>query len=260
MKKIISLIAILILLASTVACEKENNNIETTGAASTTVQNSGITLFTTTEIISNKEDALTESDNGGGFIESGKYRQCYYDVPYDFVILVGEKEFDRWYDEIYEFDPDKSQIVAFIQYFNISKEVFEKTNLQMAKSFAEFNPTMRPLDYENQQTYEIYNADIIYTFDDEIINEYYLTPDYPYCADFEYEAAIERGTYQTQTKDWVDIEAMEAEIIAKYGEAEIVTDAAEQTTSETAGEITTATETTLPEAQITPETDVRITE
>lgn len=94
----------------------------------------------------------------------------------------------------------------------------------MAKSFAEFNPTMRPMDYENQQTYEIYNADVIYTFDDEIINEYYLTPDYPYCAYFEYEAAVRRGEYTPRTEVWVDVEAMEAEIIGKYGEAEIVTE------------------------------------
>ncbi len=259
MKKLIALIVILVLLVLTVACEKEKETNKTT-TITESIQTYETLSSTTAYKVDNLKENEPQNDNGGGYIESGKYRQRYNNVPYDFVILVGEKEFDRWYDEIYEFNPDKSQIVAFIQYFNISKEVFEKTNLQMAKSFAEFNPTMRPLDYENQQTYEIYNADIIYTFDDEIINEYYLTPDYPYCADFEYEAAIERGTYQTQTKDWVDVEAMEAEIIAKYGEAEIVTDDAEQTTSETADEITTVAETTLPEAQITPETDVRITE
>lgn len=244
MKKKVLLIIILALLASTVACEKENNNIETitptlktTETISTTTQISETTLLIK---MGNKEDTVSESDTGGGYIESGKYRQRYYNVPYDFVVLVGEEEFNNWYDEIYEFNSDKSQIVAFIQYFNISKEVFEKANLQMAKSFAEFNPTMRPMDYENQQTYEIYNTDIIYTFDDEIINEYYLTPDYPYCADFEYEAAVENGTYQSQTEEWVDVEAMEAEIIAKYGEAEIVT---EQKT-------TAAAETAVPETEI----------
>ena len=110
--------------------------------------------------------------------------------------------------------------------FDISKEDFEKINLQMAKDFVEWGekPTLRPMDFENQQTYEIYNADIIYSFDDEIINEYYLTPEYPYCAEFEYEAAIESGEYTSQTEEWVDVEAMEAEIIAKYGEAEITED------------------------------------
>ena len=225
MKKLIALIVILVLLVLTVACEKEKE----TGKTTTTTE--GIQTYealssTTMNKVDDLKENETKNDNGGGYIESGKYRQRYNSVPYDFVMLVGEEEFDRWYDEIYEFNPDKSQIVSFVQYFNISKEDFEKTNLQMAKSFAEFNPTMRPLDYENQQTYEIYNADIIYTFDDEIINEYYLTPDYPYCADFEYEAAVKRGEYTSQTEEWVDVEQMEAEIIAKYGEAEIVPETA----------------------------------
>ncbi len=228
MKKLIALLVILVLLVLTIACEKEKETGKTT-TTTESIQTYEALSSTTKHKVDGLKKNETKNDNGGGYIESGKYRQRYNNVPYDFVVLVGEKEFDRWYDEIYEFNPDKSQVVSFIQYFNISKEVFEKTNLQMAKSFAEFNPTMRPMDYENQQTYEIYNADIIYTFDDDIINEYYLTPDYPYCADFEYEAAVKRGEYTSQTEEWVDIEQMEAEIIAKYGEAEIVTEAAETT-------------------------------
>ena len=239
MKKLIALLVILVLLVLTVACDKERRTDMTSTTEKIQVQE---TLSTSTIYqIDNSKNDVIKTDNGGGYIESGKYRQCYYDVPYDFIVLVGEENFDRWYDDIYEFNPDKSQFVSFIQYFNISKEVFEKTNLQMAKSFAEFNPTMRPMDYENQQTYEIYNADIIYTFDDDIINEYYLTPDYPYCADFEYEAAVKRGEYTSQTEEWVDVEQMEAEIIAKYGEAEIVTEAAEITT-EVAEQQTTSKE------------------
>jgi hypothetical protein len=42
--------------------------------------------------------------------------------------------------------------------------------------------------------------------------------------DIEFEQAVERGEYTSQTEEWVDVEAMEAEIIAKYGEAEIVTE------------------------------------
>ena len=221
MKKLLSLSIIIVLVLLTVACNKvpvNNEFIKETG----TVQSDISTDLYVENTQEPQPPANNNSDVGGGIIESRKYRQCYYDVPYDFIILVGEEEYEKWYDETYEFNPDKSQIVPFIQYFNISKEDFEKTNLQMAKSFAEFNPTMRPMDYENQQTYEIYNADILYTFDDEIINAYYLTPDWPYGADFNFESAVERGEYTPRTEVWVDIEQMEAEIIAKYGETEIV--------------------------------------
>lgn len=243
MRKLIALIIILVLSILTVACEKEPRTDTTTSTTEIRQVQETLSISTTYQVDISKKDE-TKTDNGGGYIESGKYRQCYYDVPYDFIVLVGEEEYEKWYDEIYEFNSDKSQFVSFIQHFNISKEVFEKTNLQMAKSFAEFNPTMKPMDYENQQTYEVYNADIIYTFDDEVINEYYLTPDYPYCADFEYEAAVARGEYTSQTEEWVDIEAMEAEIIAKYGEAEIVTEPAtdEQSTQASIPEETEITE------------------
>lgn len=243
MKKIISLITILVFLVLTVACEKNGKNTETTTMDCKT-QETSITL--TTDVI-NGDKEETKSDNGGGYIESGKYRQRYYNVPYDFIVLVGKEEYEKWYDEIYEFNQDKSKMVSFVQYFNISKADFEKTNLQMAKDFVEWGekPTLRPMDYENQQTYEIYNADIIYTFDYDIINEYYLTPDYPYCADFEYEAAVKRGEYTSQTEEWVDIEQMEAEIIAKYGEIEIETTAEETVAvEESTAEITESAEQT----------------
>ena len=98
-------------------------------------------------------------------------------------------------------------MVLFIQHFNISREDFDRTNLSLAKDFVEMEEksTMKPQDYENQQPYEIYNSDIIYTFDDEIINEYYLTPDYPFCSDDEYEYALKNGTYETHTTDWIDV-------------------------------------------------------
>ena len=120
--------------------------------------------------------------------------------------------------------------VSFIQHFNFYREDFDRTNLPLAKDFVkmEEKPTMKPQDYENQQPYEIYNSDIIYTFDDEIINEYYLTPDYPFCFDDEY--ALKNGTYETRTTDWIDVEQMEAEINAKYGTQE--TTAVTETTAE----------------------------
>lgn len=242
MKKLIALLVILVLLVLTVACEKERRTDMTSTTENIQVQE---TLSTSTIYqIDNSEEYEIKNDDGGGYIESDKYRLRYYAIPYQFVSIVNREEYVEWKKNVLtqsENDTNIMRMVRFIKDFNISKEVFEKTNLQMAKSFAEFKPTMRPMDYENQQTYEIYNADIIYTFDDDIINEYYLTPDYPYCADFEYEAAVKRGEYTSQTEVWVDIEQMEAEIIAKYGEAEIVTEAAEITT-EVAEQQTTSEE------------------
>ena len=62
------------------------------------------------------------------------------------------------------------------------------------------------------------------TFDDQIINEYYLSREYPFVYESEFEQAVASGEYTPRTEVWIDVEEMEAEIIAKYGEAENVTE------------------------------------
>ena len=136
-------------------------------------------------------------------------------------------------------------IKQFIQHFGITREQFDKANLECARRIQNQlggKPCINPKDYANQEDDEVYNAEVIFTFDDNLIREYYLSPDYPYIFDFEYEEAVANGKYTSKTEKWIDIEQMEAEIIAKYGEAEIV---AETTTAEEAS--TAAEDTANPE-------------
>lgn len=173
----------------------------------------------------------SSTDVGGGTILQDKYRQCYYQIFYQLAILVDQKELEEWEDQAYAQDLNETNemlVKQFVQHFNISKEDFERANLELTKVLYEpgSETTMSPKDYVNQEMYEIYNADIIYTFDDEIINEYYLSPEYPFLYPFEYEQALENGTYQTRTTDWIIPEELEAEINAKYGapdEADLTT-------------------------------------
>ncbi|MGN0543528.1 MAG: hypothetical protein ACI4JG_08780 [Acutalibacteraceae bacterium] len=236
-KRIFAVIMSLALIMSITACGKKTEETEVSTTAMQTTGNDGNSMQSVAqnEEISANVSEKNKNDVGGGYIESKKYRQRYYTIPYDFALLVDQDELSEWEAEIYKTDPDetnKMTMVLFIQHFNISREDFDRTNLALAKSFAEWGdkPTMKPQDYENQQPFEIYNSDIIYTFDDEIINEYYLTPDYPFCSDDEYEYALKNGTYETRTTDWVDVEQMEAEINAKYGVQE--TTAVIETTAE----------------------------
>ena len=199
---------------------------------STDETNPTLPEITTTENVeeskTTKENSteIGQTDIGDGMILQGKYRQCYYQNFYQLEQLVDPEELDAWENEVYASDPDETNemvVKLFIQHFNISKEEFEKANLELAKAL--YLPgcevMMNPKDYVNQEMYEIYNADIIYTFDDEIINEYYLSGDYPYFYPDEFEEAVERGEYTPQTV-WVDVNQLEAEIIAKYGETEQV--------------------------------------
>lgn len=198
-----------------------------------------------------------DNNQGGAVIEARKYRVRYYSIPGPFADLVG-RDICREWELKYTYNvglPESMLMVNFVKTFNISKEDFEKANLQLAKALGKNNKLMmNPLDYTNQEIYEIFNADIIYTFDDEIINEYYLSHDYPFLYEHEYEEAVANGTYETRTTDWVDIEQMEAEIIAKYGEADIETTVTAETTATAETTITAESTEAATDSAITDET------
>ena len=227
MKKLVNiLITILLLSCCLFGCEKADVTETTTSTITQEEQSK------TEELIEKQETnrsfkETAQGDIGGGEIVQEKYRQCYYQIFYQLTQLVDEEELKEWEKRTYALDPDETNemvVKLFIQHFNISKEDFERANLELAKVLYAPNGSevmMNPKDYANQEMYELYNADIIYTFDDEIINEYYLSKEYPFLYGYEYEEALEAGTYETRTTDWVDIEQMEAEINAKYGAPEV---------------------------------------
>ncbi|MBQ2974695.1 MAG: hypothetical protein IJE19_10100 [Clostridia bacterium] len=169
-------------------------------------------------------------DQGGAELLPRKYRNNYYSVPASFSKIVGRAAYSEWEDEYlaenYPDDSNEMVMVAYVKAFDISKEDFERANLEYAKFIRDTysHICLDPQDYADQEMQEIYNADIIYTFDNEVINEYYLGIDYPFLNEYQYVDALEAGTYKTRTTQFITVEQMEAEIIAKYGEAEIATE------------------------------------
>lgn len=100
-----------------------------------------------------------------------QYRYIYYNMWNDFMNLAMEDEtrdFYEWtsiYSEECKDGYDEMILVSYIRYFNIPREEFDKA---VEKYIA--NHTVAQMMTE---MYEVPNADIIYTFDNEIINEYY---------------------------------------------------------------------------------------
>lgn len=190
---------------------------------------SDLQIETKTEKITESNIATSESDIGCGELLPRKYRNNYYSVPASFSAIVGRDAYFEWEDkylaENYPDDSNEMVMAAYVKAFNISKEDFDRANLEYAKFIEETysHICLDPQDYADQEMQEIYNADIIYTFDNEIINEYYLGIDYPFLNEYQYVEALEAGTYETRTTQFITVEQMEAEIIAKYGEEEIVT-------------------------------------
>lgn len=243
MKKLICILlsAMFVLCLFTSCSEKGGGETTTTATenSTTTEPDKTTTEAQGNETLSQSDNALNSqqtSDVGGGTMMGWeKYRSIYSSVPRPFINLVDVMEYQEWNDTKITEDPNEINVMVmkrFIEDFNISREDFDRANVEWAKIIKNgFNgqPVMNPQDFANQQINEVYNADIIYTFDDETINEYYLNHEYPFIYELEFKQAVENGTYQTQTKDWIDIEKMEAEINAKYGtsNAEVQTTAGE---------------------------------
>ncbi len=214
------------LLLCSASCFKSDKIASISNNSSLQEASTPVQEFSLTNAELKSEITEYTEDLGGGTIKVQKYRAIYYNIPAPFADLVGRTSYWEWYDNFILTDTsDKMLMPYFIEHFNITREQFDKANLEWAKGIHNnFNikPCIYPKDYANQMFGEVYNAEIIFTFDDDLINEYYLSPNYPYIYVVDYEKAVANGEYTPQTEVWVDIEQMEAEIIAKYGETEIV--------------------------------------
>lgn len=208
MKKIITVLTICILLFGLASCSQEKDKQTIFPNISLSNENSTETFKSKeTESKSGVKDSAS-TDIGGSDITQDKYRVCYYSINKFFSQLVDFEELQVWKENVYATYPNETNemvIKRFVQDFNISREDFDEANYLAAKMISEElqeAPMMNPKDYLNQEIYEVYNADIIYTFDDEIINEYYLSGEYPFCYQDEYENAVLSGEYKTQTTDF----------------------------------------------------------
>lgn len=179
----------------------------------------------TLQAIDTAAEAIEDGEPiGGGEITTQKYRRRYYSVTRPFVDLVGREEYWAWekknHDALYN-DPKQPMIVALIKEFNISREEFDKANLEMARIIRDEvgeTPLLEPHDYPSQEVYEVFNPDIIFTFDDELINEYYLChSNYQYVAENYVDEAVAEGKYEVRTKKFVFIE--DGKLVVRDSEA-----------------------------------------
>lgn len=219
MKRINILVITLFILLSFVACTSKESNkatnlTETT--LTTEIQATNSTIEKNT--FENKENNQND-DIGGGELTLQKYRSIYYCIPSPFWDIVDENSRENIYGDYWEQPYSEINIMRmriFVEEYNVPREKFDAANAEWARIVKEKlygTPVINPQDYANQEFDEVYNADIIYTFDDEIINEYYLSHDYPYCYESEYEEAVENGLYTTQTTKIIDLANLKNELL-----------------------------------------------
>lgn len=99
-------------------------------------------------------------------------RPIYFVVPTAFSDLVDEAEFSLWQSRA---SAENGMLIAqFAEYFNISKEDFEKANAAYALQIEEIYGEKAQVDPPQGKEYlEIFNSDIIYSFDKTVTDNYY---------------------------------------------------------------------------------------
>ena len=98
-----------------------------------------------------------------------RHRAVFYSIPADIERMVDDPEASIWVDEniLREADPTVMPLAAFIQRFNIQKEDFVAVVEEMRK-----NAIASGFDLYDED-FELPNADIIFTFDNELISHFY---------------------------------------------------------------------------------------
>jgi hypothetical protein len=121
---------------------------------------------------------LEPQDSSDGFEFKRKYRLAYYLLDYDYM-RVAINDQDEMYEWIQSIDEktnygefrNEMLLVTFIKEFDIPRDALEREVEGITKIRMDMNECK-----EGEKTHElceIPNLDIIYTFDNEIISEYY---------------------------------------------------------------------------------------
>jgi len=99
-----------------------------------------------------------------------KFRPRFYDMALPFAELVGLEVFDNWLLSRSDEERENENVaVSFIRDFNISREDFTRANEELRQIWADHGAS--PTDSDS---FELYPVDLIFTFDNERINRYFL--------------------------------------------------------------------------------------
>ena len=105
---------------------------------------------------------------------SGVYRKIYSVIPSQFVWLVDSAEYEEWAKNVSV--SGGMAMLQFVEHFDITREEFDSANEAYAaylNSTSGYSILGKPAS-EAEEEVEIFNAEVIYSFDKEKINSYYL--------------------------------------------------------------------------------------
>ena len=106
----------------------------------------------------------------GDIFDVGRFRPIFYTLPAPFADLVGRYVHLDWALSRSDEERDNENVaVSFIRYFNISREDFTKANEQLRLMWESIGASA-----QYSSAFELYPVDLIFTFDNELINEHFL--------------------------------------------------------------------------------------
>ncbi len=106
--------------------------------------------------------------------DSGNYREIYSVIPSQFVWLVDFEDYKIWKNTVDS--TNGMAMLQFVEHFGITREDFDSAN----KSYEAYINSLGKTALKNkpsnkaEESCEIFNAEIIYSFDRETIDSYYL--------------------------------------------------------------------------------------
>lgn len=173
MKKII-IFSILTLFIVLVACQA-NGDITVPADVTTELETTTEAITETIEITTTEQRTTLRSDIIPP--ELGQFRPIFYSLSAFYANLVDREILHAWEMARIESGEFHRECVAvsFIRDFNISREDFEQAN-ERERVFLE----ERGLTPQMSANYEIYDVDLIFTFDNEKINEFFSWDNWPY--------------------------------------------------------------------------------
>ncbi len=184
LKQILAIIMTVVLVGLLSACQSDKPTAPSNTPSDTLSSQENLTSDKTGDASSTSAGTLPEYKAGSIKLEpqeqddysfNRKYRISYYQIWGEFVELLNEEEnqdYMEWVDkkskqENYGELQNEMLLVSFIKRYNIPREKFDQA---VEKYIA--NSKAARCDLLSEQ-YEAPNGDIIYTFDNEIINRYY---------------------------------------------------------------------------------------
>lgn len=105
---------------------------------------------------------------------SGVYRKIYSVIPSQFIWLTDFEEYEKWEKTVNA--SGGMAMLQFVEHFGITREEFDYANEAYEAYINSTGESALHRKPENkaEESLEVFNAEIIFSFDKERINEYYL--------------------------------------------------------------------------------------